>query len=161
MTIRTLTDYGASWRHNGVCYSRVSASPSMGVPTDSAQPGDVLNYADYTWSYDDLGVSSGDSHRTWTACEMCVAKLPAHSGSTTSATYVTVLTAPSSGVMRVWKNGDCTWGYRINGVETMYGGGSGGSYIGSRPLRLVAGDVVEIKTDSNSIGFVFCPFVYP
>jgi hypothetical protein len=160
--IRTPNDYGAAWRHNGECYHKLNSQPSLGAATDSAQTGDVLNYADYAWQYDDSGTENGTVHRTWTACQMCVANLPAHVGASADnyPTAEEIFTAPCAGVIRITGAGS-----KYNTIKIYVNGTEVASTWGDEtfPVRLVSDDVVSVKSSGSdqSITSIFLPYVWP
>ena len=153
--IRSTTDWGNTWYHNGKCYSLVGYSP--GEPTASPLSGDNLYVAPVTFVYDDDWVEGGNSHRTWTSCEMCVSKLLSihykENVPQVGDSWKFHYRAPVNGVIRMWDYsayGDYNYpgcSVRINGIDMggLHKDNARSTLERSAVYRLIQNDTVTIN----------------
>jgi hypothetical protein len=157
------------------CYHKAAANPVCQPPDTSLGAGDATGVAAVTFELDDSGVSGGTNHRTWTACQMCVALHvsgnQAEVECLANGTKYTLFTAPSAGVLRCWIS---DWGGGTGGNDKIYvndglfSTGQMVTNLGYRPSGpLASGDVVKVELNDMNVGTtsivsgIFCPFVYP
>ncbi len=159
------------------CYHKATTNPVCHAADTTLASGDVTGVAAVTHSLDDLGVFEGTTHRTWTACQMCVAlHVSGNQGEVEcpdSATKYELFTAPADGVLRIWATTTSGSVYNtssskiyVNDVAVFTGQIDGGYYY--RPVVLAAGDVVDVElaypwSDGSyqTAYAIFCPYVYP
>lgn len=169
-TIYLPTNVGTAYYNasTGKCYHRADTNPVCHAADASIGSGDIVKIEAVTFGYDDDETPEGTSHRTWTACQMCVA-MNKYGGSLDepeTEQWNSIFTAPCAGVLRAWKsNGNnASWKGRVNGVEIGWWVVSWhNSQTNSRPLRMASGDVLKMYNMSGcgKLTWFFCPYVYP
>ena len=158
------------------CYHKAATNPVCHPADASLGAGDVTGVSGVTHALDDSGVYEGSTHRTWTACQMCVAlHVSGNQGEETiydDSGAVDVFTAPSAGVARVWTashSGDTNYvrvNVKVNGTNVL----SSIQLVTNAyyyPVRLASGDVLAVEpvgwgADGElTARVIFCPYVYP
>ncbi len=163
--VRIGNDGGACIIVDGVAYGKVTnpVQPTSGAITDTP---DVINISEIVFDNDDSNVWHGPNHRTWSACEVGIAKyVPGNQGSVLSQpTWVTLYTAPSAGVVRTYGMGGgdgLNYSIKLNGtiLTTTASDRDMGLAYG---VGVMSGDVIEVKLGGDRwLYSIFLPNVYP
>jgi hypothetical protein len=161
--IRTPQYYGLAWSHDDVCYHIVTnpEQPTFGAANTSAGAGDTINWTALLYDRDDNNVWEGEVHRTWSACERCVSRLPGHFGYDWGpGTY---LTAPYPGIFRAWSRSGYACAFLVNDHHIMSLTTNQRNETQSSAMRIMKDDVVRMSGSNywwNS-SWIFLPYVWP